>query len=233
MRKPFIIALFLALCFAVMFKYGRSVWYPFWAKIKGMETVVSVVEKLDDKITAQYPNMASLTDGGAIMLIAVKDQKRLELWKQLPEAGWTHIKDFNFTAYSGRLGPKLKRGDGQIPEGIYRMEYLNPNSSYHLSMKITYPNEFERQKGELDGRPDLGDDIFIHGSNATIGCIPIGNDAIEELFYIVAKNGHTNTGVIIAPYDMRVERRRLEIEGIDWEVELYAAIKEALQPFMR
>ena len=73
----------------------------------------------------------------------------------------------------------------------------------------------------------------MHGLDLTIGCIPVGNRAIEELFYLVARNGRKKTSVILAPYDMRSGKRDLEIEGIDWEDELYALIAERLRPFKR
>ncbi len=68
--------------------------------------------------------------------------------------------------------PKFKEGDGQIPEGIYGIEYLNPNSKFHLSMKINYPNSFDKEMAKIDNRKNLGGDIMIHGSNKTIGLYP-------------------------------------------------------------
>ena len=89
-----------------------------------------------------------------------------------------------FKGYSGILSPKLKSYDGQIPEGIYKPIFLNSRSNYHLSIQINYPNNFDKEKGKLDKRVELGDNIFIHGRNATIGCIPLGDHHIEELFLI-------------------------------------------------
>ena len=76
-----------------------------------------------------------------------------------------------------------------------------------------------------DGRADLGDDIFIHGAHATVGCIPIGDEAIEEVFYIIAKNGIKNTTVILTPCDLRLpESEAPNMDHIDWEEKLYAKI---------
>jgi len=61
------------------------------------------------------------------------------------------IKSYPFTGFSGGLGPKLREGDGQIPEGVYAIEYLNPNSQFHLSVKLDYPNVFDKAKGRADG----------------------------------------------------------------------------------
>lgn len=141
------------------------------------------------------------------------------------------IKTYPFTGFSGDLGPKLREGDGQIPEGIYAIEYLNPNSSYHLSMKVSYPNAFDRDKGSKDGRKSLGNDIFIHGKSVTIGCIPIGDAGIEELFLMVSEVGIEHVEVILAPYDMRRSTRTIEIAEIDWEAELYSEIHSVLARF--
>ena len=134
------------------------------------------------------------------------------------------IKSYPFTGFSGGLGPKLLEGDGQIPEGVYAIEYLNPNSQFHLSVKLDYPNVFDKAKGRADGRDRLGFDIFIHGGSATIGCIPIGDAGIEEVFLMVSEVGINNVTAIVSPYDMRTNTKRIEIPGIIWEQELYDLI---------
>lgn len=85
------------------------------------------------------------------------------------------------TGTSGTLGPKREEGDGQIPEGVYGVEDLNPNSLFHLSLKVSYPNAFDREMAKREGCGNLGGDIMVHGGSATVGCIPIGDDAIEEV----------------------------------------------------
>ena len=135
------------------------------------------------------------------------------------------IKRYPFTGFSGGPGPKLREGDGQIPEGIYAIEYLNPNSQFHLSMKLNYPNAFDKAKGKADGRDRLGFDIFIHGGSATIGCIPIGDAGLEELFLMVSEVGKLNVTAVISPYDMRMKSKRIEIPGIVWEQELHDNIR--------
>lgn len=210
--------------------YGGTLWRPLLLKARGQQTVSDVTSRLENKIQDTFPEIRQLTDGQALAILAFKEERQLEVWKH-NSGQWQRITRYPFTGYSGDLGPKLKQGDGQIPEGIYRIEYLNPNSSFHLSMKISYPNDFDRDKAHIDQRTQLGNDIFIHGMNASIGCIPIGNSKIEELFYLVAKNGYPNTKVIIAPYDMRVQTRPIEIDAITWENELYTKIADQLHHF--
>jgi len=167
----------------------------------------------------------------SITLLAFKEEQRVEIWIRAMGDVLRKQKEFPFTAFSGGLGPKLREGDGQIPEGIYRIEYLNPNSSYHLSLKIDYPNAFDRRMARRDGRTRLGGDIFLHGKDVTIGCIPLGNPAIEEVFELVSLVGKERVTVVIAPQDFRTRPTTVEIENIRWESELYREIAAALRQF--
>ncbi len=96
-------------------------------------------------------------------------------------------------------------GDGQVPEGLYRIESLNPNSSYHLSMKLNYPNTFDLKQAKSEGRDRPGSNIFIHGKSVSIGCLAMGDSAIEELFVLATDVGRKNIQVAIAPTDPRIK----------------------------
>src|SRR5690606_36092280 len=96
--------------------------------------------EIEDK--RQGPVIPEWKGGGrphAIALVAVKADRAIELW-----IDGAYIKSYGFTAMSGGLGPKRRQGDGQIPEGIYGIDVLNPKSSFHLSMRVDYPNAFDR-----------------------------------------------------------------------------------------
>jgi len=138
-----------------------------------------------------------------VTLIVIKQEKRLEVWAEDDEGVPRHITDYPVCAISGDYGPKLRRGDKQVPEGVYSILYLNPNSKYHLSMKLNYPNSFDRTMAASDGRTDLGGDIFIHGDCRSMGCIAMGDAAIEELYRLIGDTGPSNARVIIAPWDLR------------------------------
>jgi len=225
MKKALLFGIPLAAIFAItFFVFGRSVWHPFYVKIAGRKTEAEVIEILRQKGVSDFDPKRWEN----ILILGFKDERFLEVWGESRSGEFTQIANFPFTGFSGSLGPKLKEGDRQIPEGVYGIEYLNPNSSFHLSIKVTYPNESDRTRGEKDGRIDLGDDIFIHGKSATIGCIPIGDKAIEKLFFIVSEIGIENVSVIISPYDMRRETRDLQIADIEWEDALYHEIRTAL-----
>lgn len=163
-----------------------------------------------------------------LRLVADKSARTLVLYAAKGN-GWVRLREYPFTASSGVLGPKLREGDGQIPEGIYGIEYLNPNSSYHLSMKLDYPNSFDREMAKRDQRSRLGGEIFIHGSDVTIGCIPIGDRNIEELFVLTALTGKENVSVIITPYDLTSGEKGAIRNNPAWAAELYETIFTELQ----
>ncbi|MCP5421016.1 MAG: L,D-transpeptidase family protein [Gammaproteobacteria bacterium] len=162
-----------------------------------------------------------------ILLFAVKDQKRLELWAQSRQ-GWHWVHAYPIQAASGSLGPKLMEGDAQVPEGVYGIEYLNPNSAFHLSMKLNYPNAFDWEKARRDGRTNPGSDIFIHGKSVSSGCLAMGDPSIEELYILVHAIGKEQVRVIIAPTDPREGHLIPPARTPPWVSELYQRIEQAL-----
>ncbi|CZG09271.1 TPA: hypothetical protein JBL19_06470 [Legionella pneumophila] len=169
-----------------------------------------------------------------IALLAFKSERKVELWAKNPDQEWTHIHDYPLTGFSGRLGPKLRENDKQIPEGIYKLVNFNPFSSMHLSMMINYPNSFDRQKGYMDGRKELGNNIFIHGKNLSVGCLAVGDLAIDQLFILARRVGLKNIQVIIAPNDLRYQKPSTSTFAQPrWLPELYKQISESLKPFKK
>ncbi|CAA6798768.1 MAG: probable exported protein STY0357 [uncultured Sulfurovum sp.] len=167
-----------------------------------------------------------------LTLIGLKHEKILEVWTK-KNGKYIHITDYPFTAFSGILGPKFKEGDRQIPEGIYGIGYLNPNSKFHLSMNINYPNAFDKKMAKKENRTNLGSAIMIHGSDKTVGCIPIGNDKIEELYFLAEKVGIKNIKVILAPVDFRkMEVNITKKNKHPWLKDLYSQIKKEMKPFI-
>ena len=164
-------------------------------------------------------------------LLVFKQERRLELWAT-SGARPRRVAGYSLLASSGDLGPKLREGDYQIPEGIYRVVWLHPNSAYHLSMKLDYPNAFDRARAREEGRTDLGGDIFIHGGDVSIGCLAVGNPAVEELFVLAARIGVDKLKTVVAPWDLR--RRpppALAEREIEWLPTLYAELARTLAAF--
>lgn len=167
-----------------------------------------------------------------VALLAFKAERKVELWARNPDQKWTHVHNYPLTGYSGRLGPKLKVNDKQIPEGIYRLVNFNPFSSMHLSMMINYPNQFDRQKGHVDGRRDLGNNIFIHGKNLSVGCLAVGDLAIDQLFILARRVGLEHIKIIIAPNDLRKAKPATpKFAQPKWLPELYEQLIISLKPF--
>jgi murein L,D-transpeptidase YafK len=120
-----------------------------------------------------------------LFLRGLKKEQKLEVWaKNKTQKIYTLIKIYDFCTFSGVLGPKRKSGDLQIPEGVYQVINFNPMSSYHLSFKINYPNKSDLVFAD---KKNPGNDIYIHGDCVSIGCIPLGDDNIEELYLLAAK----------------------------------------------
>ena len=89
------------------------------------------------------------------VLVFFKDENRLHLYAG-KRGGMKFVKSYPVLAASGRAGPKLREGDEQVPEGIYGVEGLNPNSKFHVSLRVGYPNAFDRAKARRDGRASSG-----------------------------------------------------------------------------
>ena len=169
-----------------------------------------------------------------VVLIGLKSKQRLELWAG-PENGelkWIHT--YPILAASGTSGPKLREGDQQVPEGFYQIASLNPNSRFHLALRVNYPSDFDRARAREDHRENLGGDIMIHGNRVSIGCLAMGDEAAEDLFVLAAKTGLKNVRVILTPVDFRagetVEARNALPQ---WTHALYQQLKVALEKFRR
>lgn len=137
-----------------------------------------------------------------VTLVGLKGEKQLEVWvrTQTPSKNnWTRVRTYPILAASGGPGPKLRQGDLQVPEGIYRLTGFNPNSSYHLSIRVDYPSAEDRAIALSEKRADLGGDIFIHGKAVSIGCLALGDAAIEELYVLLADTGLARSRIILTP----------------------------------
>lgn len=132
-----------------------------------------------------------------------KNEEILELWaKKKSDKKFSHITDYKICSSSGSLGPKRKQGDGQTPEGFYYIDRFNPWSSFYLSLGINYPNKADLR---IIGNANPGGDIFIHGNCCTIGCIPITDEKIKELYILAVEaksHGQSQVPVHIFPCKM-------------------------------
>lgn len=112
-----------------------------------------------------------------------KRERTLELWVRSPgRHQFELLKAYRICALAGGLGPKRKEGDQQVPEGFYNIDMFNPSSTYHLSVRIDYPNQ--RDQFANSGNLSLGSDIFIHGGCRSEGCLAITDEGISELYLV-------------------------------------------------
>ncbi len=135
-----------------------------------------------------------------IFIRVFKKEKTLEVWNLFePDATYHLMKKYPICGISGFPGPKRKEGDCQVPEGFYHIDRFNPESQFHLSLGINYPNASDAILGQPG---NLGGNIFIHGGCATIGCIPMSDDWIKEIYVLCVEakdNGQPHIPVHIFP----------------------------------
>jgi len=168
-----------------------------------------------------------------IAFIGLKQEKILEIYARSGTNDFKRVRSYPILAASGGAGPKLREGDRQVPEGIYGIESLNPNSRFHLSLRVDYPNAFDREQAAREGRTNLGGDIMIHGSNVSVGCLAMGDEAAEDLFVLAADTGLKNITVILAPVDFRDEHKTVPASAKSpaWMAGLYEKLRTQLKQF--
>ncbi len=133
-----------------------------------------------------------------IYMRAFKHEQIVEVWmKNGSETRYHLFKTYDICASSGTLGPKRMEGDGQVPEGFYKIDLFNPKSDYYLSMRINYPNSSDII---LKEGASVGGAIMMHGECVTIGCLPMTNDKIKELYVLCLEARNRNNPIYIDIY---------------------------------
>ena len=169
-----------------------------------------------------------------LTFIGIKDERVLDVYAAGADGVFRFVWTYPVLAASGVLGPKLREGDRQVPEGIYRVPELNPNSDFHLSIRLNYPNEFDLARAAVEGRTEPGSDIMIHGDSRSRGCLAMGDPAAEDLFVLAALTGIENITVILTPVDFRADRMpQLPGGAPAWTPELYDRIRRELARYPR
>ncbi len=165
----------------------------------------SIKEKKQTVIDKLQENGVELADVN-ILIIAYKAEGLLNLYaKNKTDSKYKLLITYPVCADSGELGPKRKQGDYQVPEGFYNIDRFNPSSSFYLSLGLNYPNKSDRIKSNAE---DLGGDIFIHGDCVTIGCIPMTNEKIKEIYLYATyakQAGQHKIPVYIFPFKMSTQ----------------------------
>ena len=171
---------------------------------------------LGDRIIADRESLsadlkeAGFALGDPVHVRIFKRERRLEVWLQQAGGSYAKFRDYDICRFSGELGPKLKEGDRQAPEGFYRvaMSQLNPNSRHHLSFNLGFPNAFDRQLGRT------GSALMVHGGCSSIGCYAITDESVDQVYAMVEaalERGQDAVDVHVFPF--RLTATALAAEG--------------------
>lgn len=180
---------------------------------KSFSKVSDVFRRKEDTLKRQFAARKLSWPAKYIYIRSFKYDSELEVWvrNSLSEE-FKLFKTYKVCALAGTIGPKRMQGDFQVPEGVYYINEFNPNSAFHLSLGLSYPNASDKI---LSDSLQPGGDIYIHGSCVTTGCIPITNPQIEELYILAsyAKSaGQDFIPVHIFPVRFNVLRSKYYLE---------------------
>ena len=169
----------------------------------------------------------SVKIGAPVFIRIFKEEAILEVWIDTG-LHYEHLKDYIICASSGYLGPKLKEGDRQAPEGFYkvRKQQLNSHSKYHLSFNLGYPNKYDRVHERT------GTFLMVHGNCVSAGCYAMTDEKIEEIYALVEsalEHGQTYINVHAFPFYMTEENMDL-YEGNRW-YDFWMNLKEGYDYF--
>ena len=165
------------------------------------------LKRKEDTLQKQFRAKGFEWPANYMYIRSFKYDSQLEVWvKNDAKEPYKLFKTYKVCALAGSLGPKRMEGDYQVPEGFYYINEFNPRSMYHLSLGLNYPNASDRI---LSDSIKPGGDIYIHGSCVTVGCIPVKDDQIEELYILAA--GAKNNGQDFIPvhiYPIRYNNKK-------------------------
>lgn len=178
--------------------------------ILDLQTPTSPQEKVYDPTSSvpfpEYIAQKYKDQNIEMMVSAFKQEKTLIVYlKHKSDDTFEKFWEHPVLAASGKLGPKRKEGDRQVPEGFYVIDRFNPNSQYHLSLGLDYPNKSDRILGDPE---QPGSDIFIHGNAVSIGCLAMGDKQIEQIYYLAElarQKGQKDIPVYIFPFKLNEE----------------------------
>lgn len=176
-----------------------------------------------------------ITPVARIGIRAFKQEQSLEVWGAPREfATYRLLGKFKIAGMSGHLGPKRREGDLQVPEGFYFINRFNPRSRFHLSLGLNYPNESDRILGDPNAP---GSDIFIHGSNVSVGCLAMTDPIIDVIYPLAAfarDSGQGRIPVQIFPFrmsDAKVKRFESEFSEQPELLKFWRSLQPAYQYF--
>jgi len=173
------------------------------------QKLANAVMQKEDSLKKQFAAMHLTWPIKQMYVRSFKYDSQLEVWvRGEKNEAFKLFKTYNICALSGALGPKRIEGDFQVPEGFYYINEFKPNSAYHMSLGLNYPNASDLV---LSDSAKPGTDIYIHGSCVTVGCIPIQDAQIEEVYFLASyahEHGQDFIPVHIFPIRFNVEKSK-------------------------
>ncbi len=169
------------------------------------ERVQQAYKDSEESFRKLYTEKGIDFDKQTIFIRVFKREKEMELWIKNTNSSYSLLTIYPICAISGTYGPKRKKGDYQVPEGFYHIDRFNPQSAFHLSLGLNYPNASDKI---LSDAKNPGGDIFIHGSCVSIGCMAMTHEKIKELYIAAVEaknNGQHKIPVHIFPFRMTEE----------------------------
>ena len=205
----FLIAILCMVAIVAVSPLGKRLYHFLTAKTANIEEVrARIVPRLEAELAADGFEL-----GQPVFLRIFKEESELEVWLGKGDR-FERFKTYEICNYSGALGPKLKEGDRQSPEGFYKVGAgaMNPNSSYHLSFNLGFPNLFDQ------AHERSGSFLMVHGNCVSIGCYAMTDAGIEEIYLIVeAAQNAGQTAVPVHAFPFRMTNARLAREqGNTW-----------------
>jgi murein L,D-transpeptidase YafK len=151
---------------------------------KSFKNVTAAFTNMEDTLKAQFAAKKLAWPAKYLYIRSFKYDSQLEVWvKNDKKDPYQLFKTYKVCALAGNLGPKRFEGDFQVPEGFYYINEFKPNSNYHMALGVNYPNASDRV---LSDSLKPGANIYVHGSCVTVGCIPLTDKPIEELYVLAA-----------------------------------------------
>lgn len=242
------LALFSLVLTTSIIALGVGPWLAKWVRVKGQPAVDNIPAKTRGYTVAQRLEQYGDVVAGRLTpafsaanvdyppyemaYVAFKDERQLLVYaRNAASEQWRFIKQYRVHAASGVPGPKLAEGDRQVPEGIYQAQFLNANSRFHLSIRLDYPNDFDRKMAFHDTRSGLGGDIMIHGNAVSIGCLAMGDEGAEDLFILAAQVSRDRLRIVVSPTDFRVRNAAPPPHAPTWTGTLYATLRRELKQY--
>ncbi|MGI9373929.1 MAG: L,D-transpeptidase family protein [Hyphomicrobiales bacterium] len=152
--------------------------------LAGCQAIESKDQKPLSPETKALLKQKRIKPGGKMYVRIFKQESEMEVWIEDLGGKYTKVKTYNICNWSGDIGPKTKEGDRQAPEGFYVVtpRQMNPNSKYHLSFNMGYPNAYDKSHGYT------GAHLMVHGGCLSKGCYAITDEAVQELYALARES---------------------------------------------